>query len=176
MRLILTFFLSIFMMTAVSAQDTKFADWDTDGDGLLERHEFTQKFCEEYFSKWNPVDKKGILEEGFFKETYAGLDTDNDNMLSDEEWLIGYNYFFDDYLVNGEIMIVDTDNDGMIEYAEYYDSLYETRYFTDTDLDSDNYISEYELANFVFDNWDLNDSGLISRSEFVRFDWYYLDV
>lgn len=162
--------------SSLNAQMTSFEDWDMDSDGLIERHEFTDKFVDEYFDAWDPENERGIIEEGFFRESFAGLDTDNDNMLSDEEWLIGYNYFYEDYLVYDDMAIVDSDGDGVIEYVEYYDALYETEYFTDIDLDSDNYISEYELANFVFENWDINDSGLINRSEFNQFDEYYIDV
>lgn len=153
-----------------------FDEWDTDGDGLLEHHEFTSKFMNEYFNMWDPSGTAGVIEEGFFKKSFAGLDTDNDNLLSDEEWLIGYNYFYDDYVMYEDIDFVDVNDDGSVTYTEYYDALYETSYFTDIDLDADNYISEYELANFVFDNWDTNNSGVLNRSEFNRFSWYYLDV
>jgi len=75
-----------------------------------------------------------------------------------------------------DIDLVDVDEDGSVSYDEYYDALYDTPYFTDIDLDADNYISEYELADYVFDNWDIDDSGTISRSEYNRFDAYYIDI
>ncbi|MGM1057554.1 MAG: hypothetical protein ACQEWG_16835 [Bacteroidota bacterium] len=103
------------------------------------------------------------------------MDTDNENFLSDEEWLIEYNYFYDDYLVQEEIGFVDVNNDGMIEYDEYYDVNYNTNYFT-VDLDSDNYISEHELAEFVFNNWDIDNNGVLSRYEWNSFKTYYFDV
>ena len=176
MRFMLLVVMGLFISSSVIAQNSEFEDWDEDGDGLIERHEFVDKFVDEYFQAWDPENEKGIIEEGFFRESFAGLDTDNDNMLSDEEWLIGYNYFYDDYLVYDDIVAIDSDGDGLIEYQEYSDALYETAYFTDVDLDADNYISEYELAYYVFDNWDTNDTGLINRSEFNQFDEYYLDV
>ncbi len=176
MKYILLIIIGVLINSTALAQNTSFEDWDQDDDGLIERHEFVDKFVDEYFQAWNPENEHGILEEGFFQESFAGLDTDGDRLLSDEEWLIGYNYFFRDYLVYDDIVSVDSDGDGQVEYVEYFDSLYETSYFTDIDLDSDNYISEFELANYVFDNWDTNDSGLINRSEFNQFDEYYLDI
>jgi Ca2+-binding EF-hand superfamily protein len=161
---------------SMTAQNTTFASWDTDNDLIIEREEFTTKFIDQYFNAWDATDKRGIIEEGFFKSSYAGLDTDNDRMLSDQEWLIGYNYFYDDYVIYEDTDMVDANEDGRISYDEYYDVLYETNYFTDIDLDNDNYISEYELANYIFSNWDTNNSGTISRAEFNQFDWYYLDV
>lgn len=166
----------IFIAFQVHSQDTEFSDWDEDGDGLIEKFEFADKFVDQYYSAWEGAQTEGIIEEGFFQEAFAGLDTDNDNMLSDEEWLIGYNYFFEDYLVYEDIDLIDYDDDDMVDYEEFYDALYSTDFFTDADLDADNYISEYELAEYVFDNWDIDENGVISRSEFNRFDAYYLDV
>lgn len=173
----LVYILTIFFCTTqLFAGSDDFDHWDVDNDNVIERHEFTTEFVEEFYNSWDPSNEKGIIEEGFFEESYAGLDTDNDKMLSDEEWLIGYNFFYDDYLVYEDINMLDSNENGGIEYEEYYNALYDTHFFTDIDLDKDNYISEYELANYVFENWDFNDSGMISRSEFNKFDWYYLDV
>ncbi|WP_127846709.1 EF-hand domain-containing protein [Psychroflexus aestuariivivens] len=154
-----------------------FDEWDEDDDYLIEKEEFTDNFIKEYYPVWaEGAEPDGIIEEGFFKESFAGLDTDNDGFLSDEEWLIGYNYFYDDYLVNEKIGFIDTDEDGLIDYDEYYEVIYDTQYFTDVDLDSDNYISEYELAEYVFNNWDVDDNGVLSKYEWNSFKAYYLDV
>lgn len=175
-NLLLSVIFSAIILNPTLAQNNEFANWDDDGDELIEREEFTSKFIDMYFSSWDADNTRGLVEEGFFEKTYAGLDTDNDNMLSDEEWLIGYNYFYDDYLVYGDIGYADINGDGMVSYDEYYEVMYDTNFYTDTDLDGDNYISEYELANYVFENWDFDESGAISPFEFKRFDNYYLDV
>lgn len=175
LKIILSGFL-ILSTTSLFAQQN-FEDWDKDDDYLIEKEEFKDKFTDEYFSAWSEgADPQGILEEGFFRESFAGLDTDNDGFLSDEEWLIGYNYFYEDYLVNEEIGFIDINKDGMIDYDEYYDVIYNTAYFTDVDLDDDNYISEYELAEYVFNNWDTDNNGVLSRYEWNSFKAYYLDV
>lgn len=176
MKYTILLILGLFLSTTAIAQTSDFEDWDQDDDGLIERHEFTDKFVDEYFQAWDPENERGVIEEGFFRETFAGLDTDGDRFLSDEEWLVGYNYFYEDYLIYDDLAAVDSDGDGFVEYVEYYDALYDSAYFTDIDLDADNYISEYELANYIFDNWDINDTGLINRSEFNQFEAYYLDV
>ena len=176
MKTIFTFLLATLFTAGLMAQNTTFATWDRDDDGLKEREEFTAEFIENYFSAWDTDDERGIIEEEFFREAYAGLDSDDDRMISDEEWMVGYNYFYEDYIVYEDVDYVDVNEDGMVSYEEYYDTMYDTRYFSDADLDGDNYISEYELANYVFENWDVDDSGTIGRGEFNRFDQYYLDV
>lgn len=174
-KLILSGFL-ILSTTGLFAQEN-FEEWDMDDDNLIEKEEFVDKFTDEFFSVWSEdAETLGIIEEGFFRESFAGLDTDNDGYLSDEEWLLGYNYFYDDYLVNEEIGLIDVDDDGKIDYEEYYDVIYDTEYFTDVDLDSDNYISEYELAEYAFNNWDMDDNGVLSRYEWNSFKAYYLDI
>ena len=166
----------IFFSITIFAQGMSFDDWDKDNDGLIEKNEFMNTFVEEYYDVWGPSNTPGLIEEGIFKEYFAGLDSDDDNLLSDEEWIIGYNYFYQDYVGDESIYFVDANADGKIDYDEYYSVMYDTKYFSDIDNDRDNYISEYELADYVFDNWDFNNSETISSSEYARFDWYYLDV
>lgn len=174
LKIILSGFI-ILSNTVLFAQEN-FDDWDKDEDLVIEKEEFVDKFTKEYYSTWSEgAEPQGILEEGFFRESFAGLDTDNDGFLSDEEWLVGYNYFYDEYLVE-EVGFIDADNDGMIDFDEYYDVIYNTEYFTDVDLDSDNYISEHELAEYVFNNWDIDDNGVLSKYEWNSFKAYYLDV
>lgn len=163
--------------TLISHAQTKFEKWDTNDDYIVDKQEFTDKFTDQFFEFWSDAaSPKGIFKTDFFKESYAGLDTDNDNLISDEEWLIGYNYYYDDYLVNEKFIELDVNNNNVLEYNEYYDILYQTEYFTDIDLDADNYISEDELAEFVFDNWDFNDNGLLSKYEFNKLKNYYIDI
>ena len=167
----------LFAGTFITQSQTKFTTWDTNKDYVLDMQEFTDQFTDEFFEFWSDeASAKGIIKEDFFKESYAGLDTDNDNMITDEEWLIGYNYYYDDYLVNEKFIELDVNNNNVLEYNEYYDVVYETEYFTDIDLDADNYISEDELAKFVFNNWDFNDNGLMSKYEFTKLRDYYLDI
>lgn len=162
--------------TAIFAQQN-FENWDKDSDKLIEKEEFTDKFTDEFYSAWSEdADPEGIIEEGFFRESFAGLDTDGDGFLSDEEWLVGYNYFYEDYVAYEEVGYIDTDADGMIDYDEYYDVVYDSEYFTDIDLDSDNYVSEYELAEYVFNNWDFDENGVLSRYEWNSFENYYYDI
>jgi hypothetical protein len=170
------FLTTIFFSTALWVQPEGFEMWDKDGDGVIERQEFVEKFTKDYFSAWDPTNTQGIIEEGFFKKTYAGLDSDNDNLLSDEEWLIGYNYFYDDYLAYGDIGFIDVNADGTVRYEAYDNALYDTNYFTDVDLDEDNSLSEYELADYVFDNWDFDESKTLSEFEYKGFSRYYIDV
>ena len=178
MRIIKYILGSLIVLGSISVEaQTNFSDWDRNGDNIIEKEEFTHRFQIEFYSAFaKQSDTRGIIKEGFFEKSFAGLDTDNDQFISDEEWLIGYNYFYDDYLVNEEIGTIDINKNNKLEYNEYYEAIYNTNYFTDIDLDSDNYISEYEMAEYAFKNWDIDGNGVLSRSEFDAFKLYYLDV
>lgn len=146
----------ILFLNAVNIKaQTNFSDWDRDGNNIIEKEEFTDKFQTEFYSAFaKKSDTRGILEEGFFEQSFAGLDTDNDNFISDEEWLISYNYFYKDYLDNGEIASLDLNKNNKLEYDEYYKAVNNSNYFNNIDLDADNYISEYEMAENAFNNWE----------------------
>jgi hypothetical protein len=176
MRILAIFFFFLLTNTGLAAQDFDFIDWDTDADGLIERQEFANKFVEDIFTNWDQQKDVGMIEDDYFARSYLGLDSDGDNLLSDQEWMVGYNYFYDTYVVHSDMQIYDTNDNGFIDYAEYYDVLYDTPYYAEIDVDNDGFLSEYELAYYVFDEWDFDDSYTISRSEYNAFDWYYLDI
>lgn len=167
--ILITLIFPIFSFT----QDKDFSDFDEDGDGLIERFEFVDVFTDHYIDQWNNTDD-GLNNEGFYKKSFAVFNVNDDVYIDEDEWATGYTYFYGDY-VRDDFDLYDTDGDGFIEYAEYYDAMYDSEYFALWDLDNDGFLTKYELANAIFDNWDINNNALINKSEFKMFDSYYLD-
>lgn len=157
------------------AQNKTFSDFDKDGDGFIERYEFVDVFTANYVDDWDNTDDAGLDDEDFYTTSYARLNVNDNDYIDPEEWVTGYNYFYGDYLYD-DYVLYDTDGDGYVEYAEYYDALYDSDYFMSWDVDNDGYLDQYELAYAVFDNWDVNDNLLLNRSEYNSFDYYYLDI
>lgn len=172
-RLILSLLLII--PFAAFAQDKDFSDFDKDGDGLIERYEFVDVFTANYVDDWDNTDDAGLDDEDFYFTNYAILNIDNNDYIDVDEWRVGYDYFYGDYLFDDYAMY-DADGDGYLEYVEYYDALYDSDYYLSWDVDRDGYLDQYELAYAVFDNWDINDNLVLNRSEFNSFDMYYLDI
>lgn len=167
----------LIIMAGAKAQEENltFTDWDKNQDGLISRSEFIDIFTYQYTDDWNLKDDEGLDDEDFFVSSYEMWDNDNDEMLTEEEWLFGYDYYFGDY-VTVDYVAVDTDGDGFIEYAEYYDILDDTDFYTVWDVDANGYLNEYELARMVFNNWDIDNTNFIELDEYQDFDSHYLDI
>ncbi len=168
-------FLFIMFSSSVFAQNLNYEDFDVDGDGWIEKEEFRTVFVANFWNDWNNVDNDYLDDEDFYTFNYKLIDIDNDDLLTLDEWTYGCNYYYGDYLVD-DFDAYDIDGDGFLEYVEYYDVLYDTDYYVAWDIDKDTYLSQAELAENVFERWDLNDTGLLSRSEYKNFDKYYKDI
>jgi hypothetical protein len=170
-----TLILCSLMVVSLSAQNKTFGDFDLDKDDKIERQEFLATFMEAYTNDWNTKDDPGLDDEDFYTLTYRILDRNDDNMLMMEEWKFGHDYYYGGYVVD-DFWVYDLNGDNQISYAEYTSALYDTDYYLIWDVDRDAYLSDYELAERVFDTWDVNDNGVLNKSEFYRFDIYYSDI
>lgn len=168
--------LSAFLLSCGSkSNDLTFEDFDRDGDEWVQKDEFKETFTENYAEDLNLTDDPGLDDEDFYRTTYYFIDINRDNMLSMDEWLHGYTYYYGDYLVE-DFAIYDLNRDNLISYQEYYDGLYPTEFFHTWDRDYNSFLSDKELAEKVFESWDANNNGLMSEFEYQRFDEYYTDI
>jgi Ca2+-binding EF-hand superfamily protein len=165
----------VLMSSCRKTENLKFEDWDKDHSSVIEKDEFRQVFTKYYYKDWNKSEDPYLDDEDFYSSVYRIWDLDNDDYMSEEEWVRGYEYYYGDYVVL-EYMDVDIDNDGFIDYDEYYGSLADTDFFMTWDANKDNYLDEEELANGVFEVWDRDDSGVIEKDEYEEFDDYYLEI
>ncbi len=60
--------------------------------------------------------------------------------------------------------------------SEFSGALYYTGYFKAYDYDFDGYMSRDELAEHVFETWDLYDNVVLNRNEYRNFDFNYADL
>jgi hypothetical protein len=174
-RTILCFTIIWILSSFLAAQYVEFIEWDTNRDGTIEQIEFRNGFMAEYFYEWDR-NNDGILDdEDFFRSSYLIIDENNDNLLSLDEWKFGVKYLYYDYITD-DFAQYDLDDNSFLTYDEYYSVISDTDYFTAFDADENSYISEYELTKYVFEMWDFDNSGDISKEEFYFFDSYFLDI
>ena len=171
------FLLPVVMLTTSCNREENltFQDFDTDSDGIISPQEFEAVFTANYYDDWNREDDEYLDDEDFYHGTYYMWDQDEDNTLSHEEWIMGYDHYYGNYIFD-DYEGIDVDGDGFIEYEEYSNVLGDTDYYLNWDTDASEYLDEEELANGVFRIWDIDNSGLIEKDEFAKFDSYYLDI
>jgi len=155
--------------------DLTFFDFDKDGNNLISKQEFKDVFTANFYDDWNNDDDEYLDDEDFYLSVYEIWDIDEDRLLSEEEWLMGYDYYYGDYILT-DYDAIDIDDDGFIEYEEYTGVLDDTDFYVQWDLDASEYLSEEELANGVFERWDVDNSGKLEMDEYNDFDMYYLDI
>lgn len=164
-----------FTSADLSDENLMFEDWDSNDNSLISRSEFVEQFTSNYVHDWNVIDDDHLDDEDFYTVIYNMWDLDDDERLTEEEWKYSIDYLYGDYVAE-DFVAFDTDNDGYIEYVEYYDVLFETDFYDMWDVNDDGYLNEYELARMVFNNWDYDDSNFIERDEYTDFDAFYLDI
>lgn len=169
---------SLFMIGRASAQTAEnlsFSDWDKNGDKLISRSEFVDVFTREYYDDWNTTDDEYLDDEDFYTRVYSLWDADEDALLTEEEWTAGYELHYKDY-TDDDFIAIDTDGDGYIDYNEFFEVMGDTDYYISWDVDADAYLNQWELARFVFNNWDTNNSNFIDPEEYAYFDIYFEDI
>ncbi len=169
------FFFTMMFTSILYAQDIEvdFYEWDSNNNELISRSEFNEHFTSTFETNWRLNEQGAVSGDDLYPATYQIWDVDGDQMLSEDEWLYGYDFNFGDYVLD-DYNAVDTDKDGFVDYVEFYETMQETDYQAMYDVDGDNTISRYELSRAIFNSWDYDDSNFIEKDEFDRFKNYYL--
>ncbi|MFW5644668.1 MAG: EF-hand domain-containing protein [Bacteroidota bacterium] len=164
---------SLLVVSCRSHRDLSFNDFDKDGDGRIDQEEFIDTYTA-YYLKWEGVENGYPDDEGFYSSLYHIWDIDKDKKLNKEEWMMGYNYYYGEFIVK-EYESVDADQDGFIEYEDFNDVLRDSDFFASWDRDASDYLDEEELAHGLFAVWDVDNNGYLDADEFDAFELYYLE-
>lgn len=164
---------TLLFSAAFFGQQKNFSDYDSNRNNTIEKEEFIDVYKNEYSENVPMGTKTEISREDFYKMVFSELDRDRDENLNEDEWNIGLEYLYRDYL-SKDYNLTDKDENSVIDYDEYYEQAYQTDYFTYWDVDKDEYLNEDERVEAVFTAFDSNDDGLLEKSEFDRFNSFYL--
>lgn len=178
MKKYISVILSILFLLTIGCNRTtnlSFSDFDINANNSIEKEEFTKVFTENFYDDWNNDDDEYLDDEDFYLSVYEIWDTNNDMLLSKDEWILGYDYYYGDFILTGYDAI-DLDGDGFVDYNEYTGVLNDTDFYIQWDVDASEYLSEKELASGVFNIWDVDNSNALEIDEFAEFDYYYLDI
>jgi len=156
-------------------KDITFSGFDKNDNNYITLDEFQEAFANHYYSRWNPENKETVEEDDLLRATYRMWDTDKNQNLDEEEYTIGFDHDYGNYILD-DFENIDENHDGYIGYNEYSVALQETSFFLDWDIHKDNTINEEDIASRVFSRWDIDQSGLLEIDEFNEFKEYYLKV
>lgn len=172
--------LSVLFIVAVifacnRSKNLTFEDWDKNNDSLISYEEFEEVFTANFYNDWNQDDDPYLDDEDLYISSFEVWDVDEDDVLSEDEWVVAFDHYFGDYVVS-EYNDIDLDDDNAISYDEYYQIVEESGYYLDWNMDKDDYISEEELSEGIFSRWDVNNDLYLDKEEYLAFDDHYLDI
>lgn len=130
---------------------------------------FTQNLLNNGYSPWDygyAYDKVWVSVVMFMI-----VDTDNNSYISEAEW----ESFNSDFSFRNQSWAQwDENSDGNLELRELHNGLSNLNIFTDWDSNQDELFDTKEIADGIFNLWDLNNDGLLSKDEYQEKFYTYL--
>ncbi|MDX1652749.1 MAG: hypothetical protein R3277_09680 [Brumimicrobium sp.] len=152
-----------------------FADFDTDGNEFIDEDEFEVTFTSEFHTDFGSEDDESLDDEDFYGFIYAYIDTSGNELVSKKEWKIIDQLFFANFLFK-KFDFYDTDDDNYLSFDEYIEAIYDVEGFDKWDINRDGFVDQNELAEAVFKSWDVDNNGVINRSEYSHIEKYFEDL
>lgn len=160
----------LFAVVNVTQSDT-FSEWDENNNDKLSKSEFQENFSTEHYSKWDKNNDENLTEEEYYQATFMVLDENNDKELTTAETGWGYEHLYGDY-VDYDVDVKEGENSPTVNYDQYRESVRDTRFYSESDTDSDSNLTREELSSSIFSNLDWDNDGTVTRTEFDQFHRY----
>lgn len=141
-----------------------FTDWDTSKDLQLDRKEFVNAYVNQnYFNNWSP-NGMSLSQQAFLDAVFKELDTDRDGALSVLEFSTRIKSFYFG-LFHDTFDKWDKDNNAGISRDEFKIHASASNLTRIWDTNSDQSISERELAGGMFYICDTDGNGYVNEIE-----------
>lgn len=151
-------------------EDPEFADFDTNADGFIDEDEFPNTF-ENDFATWDADADGSLSSEEFYATTFANTDADDDDLIDEGEWDMGYAAMYGNYL-DDDFATYDTDADGYVNLAEWNTVYADSEWYEIYDADDDDLVTEDEWNQGLYADWDTDDDNLINEAEYNVYSPY----
>lgn len=156
--------------------------FDRNGDGFLDLQEFTNTYANHFQMFWDANGDGYLDTEEFYNTQFINADSDWDSQISLSEWNEGYLRMFGNWADN-DFSTFDEDKNGKLSWDEWNKIFEDSEWFEDYDADLDNLVTNIELNEGFFRDWDLNNDSKIDENEFNNYQpyvsywemwyWYY---
>ncbi|MEP6259931.1 MAG: EF-hand domain-containing protein [Gillisia sp.] len=151
--------------------------FDRNEDGTLDLEEFSETYPNYFQDIWD-ADGDGYLDkEEFYNTHFINADYDWNNEISLGEWNEGHLRMFANW-TDKEFSVYDEDKNGKLSKEEWNKIFEASEWFETYDADSNNLVTQIELHNGFFNDWDLNNDGKIDEEEYNKYypyvsNWHY---
>ena len=156
--------------------------YDRNGDGILDLQEFSNTYANHFQTFWDADGDGYLYKEEFYNTQFINADSDWDSQISLSEWNEGYLRMFGNWADNN-FSTYDEDKNGKLSWDEWNKIFEDSEWFKDYDADGDNQVTNIELKEGFFRDWDLNEDSKIDENEFNNYQpyvsyweiwyWYY---
>ena len=153
-------------------ETTEWEENDMNDDGMWGSDEYADAY-EEDWSNWDSNSDGNLDDNEFYDTSYGWVDSDNDELINEEEWDEGFNNLFGDYGTEEDFTEYDVNNDGSLDEDEWFQGWGDSDWFNDFDANDDSYVDNNEWETGLFDNWDENDDGSWNEDEYNAYSGYY---
>lgn len=139
--------------------------FDRNNNGTLDVDEVSRTYSFELISSNN----NPLTLENFYTIMYHTTNEDYyDAGITQEEWEDGYSRMFSNRVQN-KFSTYDLDNTQYLDIEEWNKVFIDSDWFESYDINSDNILSEEEINNGFFNDWDYNQDGNIDKEEFLKY-------
>lgn len=157
-------------VTIFAEDDTAFADFDTNNDGSLDMDEVPATY-QNNFTEWDTDDSGSLSSEEFYNTVFGNTDADDDDLISEDEWNLGYDGLFGNWS-DDDFATFDADDSGFLDIDEWNNNFADSQWFEEYDADDDTFVTEDEWDTGLFGDWDADDNELINEAEFDLYSPY----
>lgn len=164
-------FLMLFTFSS-ALYSQEYAEFDANGDGMVDQEEFQEVFREN-FSNWDN-NRDGILtDQEFYESAFDHVDINADGMLGSTEWDRGFSFVFGDFLGTSHNGQFDLNGDQKISKKEFFASIKFSDFFSFYDDNASGTVDLKEFNEGVFAHWDEDRNQYIEQKEYETFGPYF---
>lgn len=156
--------------TITVIMEGSFSSFDENNDGVLDENEVANTY-QNNFDAWDADDDGVLSMEEFYSTTFFNTDADDDNLIDEDEWNVGYESMYSPY-IDDDFVAYDLDNDGFIEETEWNDAFADSVWFDTYDADGDTFITDAEWDTGLYNDWDVDNDGFINDDEYYLYSPY----
>lgn len=149
-------------------REDSFDNYNPEDNDYVTNDDFSNVFSQNNYNDWDIDEDEIVNNEELYRGFYKVWDINKDEKLNEKEWAYGTEHYLDNFQGEqyGYFSDWDLDSDDWVEVEEFVNAIADTPYYSGWDQDNDNELDPGEFGEGVFKIFDENEDERISREEF----------